>query len=487
MWLLSFLIVVLGIELLFLFFSQNHVITLTDEGFRPAKLHINLGDTVTFRTTRDRAFWPASNLHPTHTIYSEFDPMRPLDPDETWSFIFTKEGEWGFHDHINSAYKGTITVGGFKVKKTTTDIESCINEVEESQVLDCLQRGIFKITEEDGVVDATTAIASFLNDHQEYNAQCHDMAHIVGDAAYKRYQAGQDVPIVGNMSMCGFGFYHGFMENLLTYTGQPEKAKEFCEFVLESSDVVNTEQGYSSCFHGIGHGVFEGHVPSEFVDTDQVVRSGLDFCDNLSDQQHYQYMCATGIFNGLQLSFSDPIYNFTPEEEEDPLSICRNLENPDYKRACYADIALVAFRNQPYDVTEDLGLAVQTIFDQEQSYIDQQIRVDIVGYLASGMGRILLNEEKELNKIIPLCRQLNPVFHQTCILSFVDGLQQVSEPGKEHIYGFDFCTSGLLSTDEKKQCLSRVFGYLSASLTREELSTTCSELEISYGEKVCAE
>lgn len=85
-------------------------IVLTANGFEPAELSVKKGTTVTFSTTAGRPFWPASNLHPSHEIYSEFDPKKPLKPDETWQFTFNKIGDWNMHDHIRSYYTGTIHV-----------------------------------------------------------------------------------------------------------------------------------------------------------------------------------------------------------------------------------------------------------------------------------------------------------------------------------------------------------------------------------------
>jgi plastocyanin len=61
--------------------SVTHIITLTELGFVPAEITINKGDTVLFKTTQTADFWPASDLHPTHGIYSEFDPQNPVDSE----------------------------------------------------------------------------------------------------------------------------------------------------------------------------------------------------------------------------------------------------------------------------------------------------------------------------------------------------------------------------------------------------------------------
>lgn len=90
--------------------SVDVTITLSEEGFSPEKITINKGDTVLFKTTRETYFWPASNLHPTHELYSEFDPQEPIDPQQSWSFTFEETGQWQYHDHLAPYYTGTITV-----------------------------------------------------------------------------------------------------------------------------------------------------------------------------------------------------------------------------------------------------------------------------------------------------------------------------------------------------------------------------------------
>jgi plastocyanin len=89
---------------------SDRVITLTSDGFSPTELAIKRGETVTFRTTAGKRFWPASNLHPSHALYADFDPKEPVAPDASWSFTFDRTGEWRFHDHLAPYYTGTITV-----------------------------------------------------------------------------------------------------------------------------------------------------------------------------------------------------------------------------------------------------------------------------------------------------------------------------------------------------------------------------------------
>jgi plastocyanin len=85
-------------------------IELRDDGFHPRDARVDKGTTVTFSTVRSTQFWPASNNHPGHELYPAFDPNRPLEPQETWSFVAEQPGVWGYHDHIRSYYRGILYV-----------------------------------------------------------------------------------------------------------------------------------------------------------------------------------------------------------------------------------------------------------------------------------------------------------------------------------------------------------------------------------------
>lgn len=91
-------------------FSPDAVITRIDEGYEPTDITIRVGDTVMFKNDSESFHWPASNVHPTHSIYSDFDPREPIAPGDTWSFTFTRVGIWGFHDHIRANLIGRIVV-----------------------------------------------------------------------------------------------------------------------------------------------------------------------------------------------------------------------------------------------------------------------------------------------------------------------------------------------------------------------------------------
>jgi plastocyanin len=89
---------------------KKYEITFSADGFSPAVLNIAVGDTVAFVNKSDGAFWPASNSHPIHADYSEFDAKTEIGTGKTYEFTFTKAGEWGYHNHLNPKMMGVVVV-----------------------------------------------------------------------------------------------------------------------------------------------------------------------------------------------------------------------------------------------------------------------------------------------------------------------------------------------------------------------------------------
>lgn len=99
-------------------------IIMNDSGFSPDALSIQKGATVTFENKSSSNFWPASAMHPTHTVYSgtslnehcpdteniSFDSCGSLPPGSSWTFKFNKTGTWGYHDHLRASFTGKIIV-----------------------------------------------------------------------------------------------------------------------------------------------------------------------------------------------------------------------------------------------------------------------------------------------------------------------------------------------------------------------------------------
>jgi plastocyanin len=83
----------------------------TEGGFAPKTVTIKKGEAVVFENKTGKRASVASDEHPTHLIYPEFDQYKTdqRGKDE-FRFTFEKTGTWNYHDHLNANVTGTVIV-----------------------------------------------------------------------------------------------------------------------------------------------------------------------------------------------------------------------------------------------------------------------------------------------------------------------------------------------------------------------------------------
>lgn len=90
--------------------TETFIVRVTDQGFVPQSVTIKKGSRVEFVNETQFETWPASDLHPTHGIYPEFDPREPVPVGQKWAFTFKNSGEWRYHDHLKPNRRGIVRV-----------------------------------------------------------------------------------------------------------------------------------------------------------------------------------------------------------------------------------------------------------------------------------------------------------------------------------------------------------------------------------------
>src|SRR3989344_8568347 len=93
-------------------------ITYTDDGYDPAEVTVQKGTRVRFVNEAETGTWPASGVHPTHSLYPEknntdclgssFDSCAELKNGEFFAYTFNYVGEWRFHDHLHAYHTGVV-------------------------------------------------------------------------------------------------------------------------------------------------------------------------------------------------------------------------------------------------------------------------------------------------------------------------------------------------------------------------------------------
>ncbi len=90
---------------------KNVTVTYTSSGFSPKTVTIKQGDSVTFVNESNGGMSVASNPHPSHTIYPEFDQYKSSERNSSrYTMTFGKVGSWGYHNHYNPSLGGTVIV-----------------------------------------------------------------------------------------------------------------------------------------------------------------------------------------------------------------------------------------------------------------------------------------------------------------------------------------------------------------------------------------
>ncbi len=87
-----------------------HKILMKSNGFVPEELTVKAGEEVIFINEDPDKHWPASDIHPTHTLCPGFDALRPVGKGESYSHVFEKAGTCPMHDHIMPSVRGKIIV-----------------------------------------------------------------------------------------------------------------------------------------------------------------------------------------------------------------------------------------------------------------------------------------------------------------------------------------------------------------------------------------
>lgn len=100
--------------------SYDVLVSFDGERFSPNETTIPIGTRVRFLNASDTDVWPASAVHPTHSLYPEkdtanclgssFDSCRRLGKGEFFDFTFNYAGEWRYHDHVKAYKTGVVMV-----------------------------------------------------------------------------------------------------------------------------------------------------------------------------------------------------------------------------------------------------------------------------------------------------------------------------------------------------------------------------------------
>ena len=328
---------------------------MTSAGFEPSEIEIKNGETVLFENTDTRDRWPASNIHPTHGIYPEFDPKKLIKPGESWEFKFDKPGQWKFHDHIIPEFIGEINVVDNPNQPKTEAISKPENVF--TRLLNYLKYNYSKLTrvlffyekessstepsskkwlydeeiarDSDAVFTDENALYSYIKKFgfektisQLVNlsakfGDCHNTAHKAGRLSFEIY--GNQV-FAEPAAPCHSGGYHGATEAYFAKNGTDNLSDKLKTICASAQNPFFSHQ----CVHGIGHGLMAW--------MNYEIHDALKSCDLLDT---IQASCYSGIFmENIVGGLSQESGHSTKYLNDDPHYPCTVVLEK-YKSACY--------------------------------------------------------------------------------------------------------------------------------------------------------
>lgn len=436
---------------------SEHFIVLTKNGFIPKETTIIEGDTVTFSTSLEDPFWPASSEHPTHTIYPEFDSKHRIFPPETWSFTFNKVGRWQYHDHLSANFRGYITTLSRDKNVLSKVISTDCTVLSGTQKIQCMSQRLDEILIKRGVTEGFDYFVEVYRDNPEVSDICHDWAHLLGEADYENYRQGKDIDFRPEAAYCSYGYFHGFVAALVDNTQTLDDALIFCNLV-DKKFGSELRRIRSNCVHGIGHGIFSVVVDQSenWGDFIKMVRSGVFLCEKISADQTDQSNCTDGMFHELVNSMRQSEYGMDYEafrKTDDIFYYCNQIIGESGTLFCYQEFVVL----WP-DFFNDDKKAIARYLPSHLAHLSEH-GSDVLYTVARSWIALDL-ATNDYAESIDACRLMPDNLKDTCMRGMTIGFIEHTETNKQYIKGFEFCRNDLLNKTEHTACFTHMTDLL---------------------------
>lgn len=425
--------------------GANVVVHVTDEGFEPQTLEVQAGETVVFENLGRKPHWPASDDHPMHTKYPEFDPLKPLEPETQWSFTFDNPGEWKYHDHQNPYLKGEVLVredleasGDFLAFVQTFFLEAyraaasifaseegeaasneeASGELPDERYEEIKGNYLTLVKDEDPGV-ALAQLRDEIETDDALARSCHDLVHEVGREAYKKYGDFSEAMNYQD-EVCNSGYLHGIIESRFSESDDP--------FVTMQTMCSEYPQGNFlswQCYHGVGHGVM--------YYTANDLPSSLEACDTFGSPLA-RGDCSNGVFME-NFSADQKLHLSEFLRESDPFYPCAEQAER-HKKNCYlyAPTYFLSIHKDDYAGALEWCHGAEDSFEEAcakgvgSQTMKENIRdpkftesicmggsTDQVEPCVEGMVNLYLNHHGSLESARELCGRLEASNQQTCL------------------------------------------------------------------------
>jgi len=414
----------------------------TDHGFEPARLSIPVGTTVQFTaSTSDGSFWPASDAHPSHGIYPDFDPQQAVATTDTWEFTFSDIGSWGYHDHVRPSFTGEIIVHN-RYGQTTIDCLALDTQTRGNLQAECW---IQEFTDLYATGELDSVFAQFdtylESGDPVFKRNCHDILHEIGDLAYNDYLKYGTIIDRPETAYCGYGFYHGFIETMFLETGDYTASREYCTALSYSEAYASAAlaaDAMYACQHGVGHAVFDSIDGNLWGDAVAMTAMALDQCERIFTNHKAQTQCASGVSNALAIAYDnyyDLVYN-----RDDVFEVCETIL-PDYQADCYLEVLIYYISSQ--------DLAPTTVFAMITAMPLHAQPIVVEAYASNEIEWFTEYSHENIKQTMQMCTMLTTgALRDSCMSGIHFGIYKKNTPYTNQAESEAVCD--LLTTDDER-------------------------------------
>lgn len=341
----------------------------------------------------------------------------------------------------------------------------------------CYENRVASLTS-NGIPYAFEVIAELHRNDALFRQKCHYNIHSIGAAAYNLYRSSHTKEFMtSNMSICNYGFYHGFMVALLEDTGDAMAAQDFCNdlppsLVEEWPDVVN------QCYHGIAHGLLDPNIPAVTHEKDltwvktilrSAVPTALNDCAILTNG-HATYLqnCYSGVFHEAAMLSEGRGW---ATDLQNPLWLCAEMPEQ-YAARCAGNWHRLVVRQMQSAPLTDVMTFMQTTYPTNPFFS------------ASVAWRWAFNNANDLSSaihVITSCKNVSSELHTYCIGGAIASLHQRSgAAGEEYKVVTQLCSEPALSEEELNICISKSYDYFKVVYNATKMRAICHEFDSLY-------
>lgn len=305
----------------------------------------------------------------------------------------------------------------------------------------CWDDTVRKVVAEGRVSDALFLIEEAAAVNSATAAACHSLAHAAGETAAGLFLDKKSFEIGPRAPICGYGFYHGFLEKMLHASGDEKSAAGFCEY---AEVTTGDRDAGPQCFHGIGHGLVAD--PSLLSKIDRAVPEALRACARIAPGEDRYFRCASGVFNAWSIAYTAHPDLF-PRDTSFPFQFCGDQAEED-KVACYGNLNVAIAKIAHNDFGPALGLTFRLA---DPAYVEETVRylaAYFVSFTAAG------DPQGAAERLAPHCEFLPAGARRECVVGIAHGYLELGGL-RAHATAEEFCSLSPLLREPCKEYVAQ--------------------------------